>query len=139
MTDFSRFLQTTTFTQEQNALWRNSGEQVLITSATGAELISFFYKDGLPWPAAADGLGNSLVAYTHNPEGNHNLSSYWKASSQVGGSPGQDDPAATWLAKGRCNRVSVYKGVPEYRGTGLQVKDVYTRSQARKIKGTAVN
>jgi hypothetical protein len=70
----------------------NAGETIVLADALGTEVISVTYDSSDPWPLVADGLGNSLVAYIHNPQGDPSLSPYWKASSRIGGSPGEDDP-----------------------------------------------
>ncbi|MBK8805610.1 MAG: DUF1533 domain-containing protein [Bacteroidales bacterium] len=70
----------------------NSGEKLTLVSATCDTIISFEYKDGDSWPASADGLGNSLVPVNPNPEGSPAEYAYWRASSNIGGSPGKDDP-----------------------------------------------
>lgn len=74
---------------------KNSGEKVTLRNAVDTTVISFTYSDELPWPVAADGLGNSLVSVEHNPTGDPDDYTYWRASSLISGSPGADDPAST--------------------------------------------
>jgi len=63
----------------------------LLTDAQGNVVLTFAYQDKAPWPKAADGEGYTLTSVEANPTGNPSDYSYWKASSQVGGSPGTDD------------------------------------------------
>lgn len=69
----------------------NSGELILLTDAQGNFVLTFAYQDKAPWPKAADGDGYTLTAIEASPTGNPSDYNYWKASSQVGGSPGADD------------------------------------------------
>ena len=63
----------------------NSGERLKLEDATGSTIVEFAYKDKLPWPETADGLGPSLqLASPGDAEGG--LS--WQASSSDGGDPG---------------------------------------------------
>ena len=71
----------------------NSGERLTLVDGIGAQVMNFVYDDILPWPISADGQGFSVVARTpaiHTDPGNA-LS--WRASANIGGSPGADDPA----------------------------------------------
>jgi hypothetical protein len=69
----------------------NSGEHIVYASAAGDTILSFDYKDSDPWPLNADGFGNSLVSVNTNPTGDPNYAAYWRASSNINGSPGNDD------------------------------------------------
>jgi hypothetical protein len=66
----------------------NAGETIEWIHPQGVVLGSLSYGDRAPWPVAADGLGFSLV--WSEPT----LGTY-RASSQPGGSPGQEDPPST--------------------------------------------
>jgi hypothetical protein len=73
----------------------NSGESLTIIHPVGGVILDFSYGDGAPWPATADGAGFTLVPInpaTHTNPGN---AATWRGSTQVGGSPGMDDPAST--------------------------------------------
>ncbi|MFY0626901.1 MAG: lamin tail domain-containing protein [Reichenbachiella sp.] len=74
---------------------KNSGELININNSTGRVVISIEYDDDAPWPLSADGLGNSLVAIEMNPSTDPMLASYWRTSTEVGGSPYMDDPEST--------------------------------------------
>lgn len=74
-----------------NSGLRNSGETILLRTATGGTIKSFRYEDQLPWPTDADGVtGVSLVLI--NPFGNpdHSLPHNWRASASQG-TPGAHD------------------------------------------------
>ena len=69
----------------------NSGELVTLSDEQGNIVISFEYKDKAPWPKEADGGGYTLTSVEANPTGNPSDYHYWKASSQIDGSPGAND------------------------------------------------
>jgi hypothetical protein len=74
----------------------NEGENVLLADFWDGTVAEFEYGDGRGWPLAADGGGHSLVplesALLGEPEGSLNYCGNWRASTYIGGSPGQDDP-----------------------------------------------
>ncbi|MBA4149759.1 MAG: lamin tail domain-containing protein [Verrucomicrobia bacterium] len=70
----------------------NSGETVTLVHAAGAPLVSVSYSDSAPWPGVADGHGFSLVPQNANLNPNPNNAVNWRASANIGGSPGADDP-----------------------------------------------
>src|SRR6266568_3593112 len=70
----------------------NSGETVALDHATGVPIFSVNYDTRPPWPAAADGLGFSLVPVNPNLNPDPNDPLNWRASTVIGGSPGVDDP-----------------------------------------------
>jgi hypothetical protein len=69
----------------------NGGDTLTIEDAAKNTVFSVTYDDSLPWPVAADGTGRSLVPILPNSNTAPNLSSSWRASTAVGGSPGTDD------------------------------------------------
>ncbi len=71
----------------------NGGERVTLVHATGEPIFDVTYGDGAPWPASPDGTGFSLVPVNPAAASDPAQASSWRASSQVGGSPGADDPA----------------------------------------------
>jgi len=71
----------------------NTGERVTLIHAAGAVLSDFTWSDTAPWPVAADGDGFSLVTRNPNVNPNPSEASNWRASRELGGSPGRDDPA----------------------------------------------
>jgi hypothetical protein len=80
---------------EQNSL-KNSGEQIRLIDLWNGTIARFDYSDGRGWPPAVDGAGHSLVpldsAIPGQPYESLNYGGNWRASTYVGGSPGQDDP-----------------------------------------------
>ena len=70
----------------------NSGEPVTLVNASGRTIFSFTYADGSPWPGAADGSGYSLVPVNANSNPMPADPVFWRASTNLGGSPGADDP-----------------------------------------------
>ena len=76
---------------EYNGQLDNNGEKIELVSADDDTLCSFRYNDGTGWPDSPDGLGNSLVPTDINPTNDQNDPSFWRASYEIGGSPGRDD------------------------------------------------
>lgn len=74
-----------------NKNFSNSGEQVVLSTASGSPVIQFTYLDYNPWPLQSDGDGPSLSAAARYPTGDPNDASYWKASSTYDGTPFADD------------------------------------------------
>jgi len=70
----------------------NAGERVTLAHAVGTPIFSVAYRDGAPWPEAADGRGFSLVPRDANANDDPDDARSWRASSRAGGSPGRDDP-----------------------------------------------
>src|SRR4029077_5077774 len=60
--------------------------------STGATIFSFAFGDAAPWPVVADGLGFLLVPSEGVLSAGYGDYNYWRASSNMGGSPGADDP-----------------------------------------------
>ncbi|GAG67094.1 unnamed protein product, partial [marine sediment metagenome] len=79
---------------EQNSL-RNGGENVKLIDYWHGTIAEFEYNDGRGWPLVADGTGHSLVplasALPGEPDGSLKYGGNWRASTYIGGSPGQDD------------------------------------------------
>ena len=76
----------------------NGGELLTLkVSAGGPEIAAFEFGKGRGWPVAAQGAGHSLVpldsALGGEASGALDYPGNWRASSRVGGSPGQADPA----------------------------------------------
>ena len=71
----------------------NSGEKITLTALSVETIFSFTYDDIPPWPTSADGIGNTLVpkATAYNSGSGVN----WRASANIFGSPGVEDPAVT--------------------------------------------
>ncbi len=75
----------------------NNGEKVALVDFWNGTIAEFEYGDGRGWPLAADGGGHSLVpletALLGQPQGSLNYPLNWRASTNINGSPGKDDPA----------------------------------------------
>ena len=70
----------------------NAGEQIRLKHTLGGTVFTVTYGDKAPWPVAPDGYGFSLVPISPNPTNNSDEGTNWRASAQVYGSPGADDP-----------------------------------------------
>jgi hypothetical protein len=70
----------------------NKGEQISLKSAQGQVLAQVRYDDRSGWPTAPDGRGYSLVLadLAGDPEDPKS----WRASADINGSPGEDEPAS---------------------------------------------
>jgi hypothetical protein len=68
----------------------NEGETLALRSADGTILDSVTYGDRDGWSLTADGSGDSLVLEWL--DGDPNSQHTWRASADVHGSPGSDDP-----------------------------------------------
>jgi len=73
----------------------NEGESIKLVDFWAGTIAEFEYRDDDDWPASADGAGHSLVpldsALADEPTGSLNDAANWRASVDVGGSPGRDD------------------------------------------------
>ena len=72
----------------------NSGETVTLADLADNPIFSVTYQNAAPWPTAPDGGGRSLVPLQANSNPAPNDAVNWRASAQIGGSPGADDPPA---------------------------------------------
>ncbi|MCZ6795314.1 MAG: lamin tail domain-containing protein, partial [Planctomycetota bacterium] len=75
-----------------DGLLANGGERVALKDSRGQTILAVDYDDGGFWPIAADGLGRSLVPV--DLDGDPDDAENWRASTDVGGSPGSADPLA---------------------------------------------
>jgi len=71
----------------------NAGERVTLADPEGTPIFSVRYQDALPWPPTADGQGFSLVPIQPNANPDPDNPASWRASAEIDGSPGRDDPA----------------------------------------------
>ncbi len=70
----------------------NAGENVTLKDILQDRVVfSVEYNDVTPWPVSPDGVGYSLVPVNANSTDDPNHSTYWRASSNIHGSPGEDD------------------------------------------------
>jgi len=74
----------------------NGGERVEFIDYWDGTIAEFEYNDSDSWPALADGQGHSLVplvsALVKQSDGSLSDAANWQASTNIGGSPGKDDP-----------------------------------------------
>jgi len=74
----------------------NEGEKISLVDIWNGTIAEFEYSDDSGWPQSADGAGHSLVplasAILSGPDGSLNDGGNWRASTNIGGSPGRDDP-----------------------------------------------
>lgn len=66
----------------------NNGELVILLDPEDNEIHRFTYGNTAPWPVAADGRGPSMEVV--DVLGNYNAGSNWRASFEIGGSPGEE-------------------------------------------------
>ncbi len=69
----------------------NGGERVSLCDNAGVVIATLRYNDRGKWPGAADGTGHSLEI--ERPYGEQADPDNWSASSVLGGSPGEENPA----------------------------------------------
>jgi hypothetical protein len=105
----------------------DSGEKIRLRNSDGNTIISVEYEDDPPWPLAPDGLGYSLVLA--EPFGTPDAPETWRASSQVHGSPGADDPAPGYGRGVVVNEVLTHSDPPfedaiELHNTGTNAVDI---------------
>ncbi|MCP4258967.1 MAG: hypothetical protein GY774_15900 [Planctomycetes bacterium] len=74
----------------------NGGERVALVDYWNGTIAEFEYDDSDNWPPLADGQGHSLVplasALVEQGDGSLSYAPNWRASNNVGGSPGTDNP-----------------------------------------------
>jgi len=76
----------------------NAGERIALSDPTGRETLAFTYDDQLPWPTSPDGDGYSLVLVDEGRITDASNPANWRASLQVGGSPGRADSASILIS-----------------------------------------
>ena len=72
----------------------NSGEQIVLAAAGGADIQRFTYDDELPWPTSPDGEGYSLILIAPEDGPDHAIATNWRASTSLGGNAGAGDSAS---------------------------------------------
>ena len=71
----------------------NNGETITLAAPTGGNIFSITYDDSLPWPVTADGNGFTAVPKVSVYNSDNGLN--WRGSTNIFGSPGANDPAAS--------------------------------------------
>jgi spore coat protein CotH len=105
----------------------DGGEKIRIRNSDSNTVISVEYDDDPPWPLSPDGLGYSLTLA--NPVGDPDSADSWRASSNVHGSPGAEDPAPPYGPGIVINEVLAHADPPfedaiELHNTGSNSVDV---------------
>jgi len=81
---------------EYSGRFANGGERVALVDYWDGTIAQFEYDDEGSWPDLADGQGHSLVplasALVKQDDGSLSNAANWRASTNIGGSPGEDDP-----------------------------------------------
>lgn len=79
---------------------KNSGERLVLSTASGIALVDFTFSDSAPWPTEGDTGGYSLVLKNPSSRPDPNVAANWRASGSPGGSPGVKDDLsyAEWRA-----------------------------------------
>ena len=72
----------------------NTGEKLRLRTPDGSTVISCEYSAASPWPLGPQASGRSLV--NHDSAGNPDDAENWRASTNVHGSPGAEDPAPSY-------------------------------------------
>ena len=73
----------------------NNGETVTLADPSGGVIFTLTYNNAPPWPAAASGLGYSIVNLAPALFQAPDEGARWRASTALYGSPGAADPAPT--------------------------------------------
>ncbi|MFA9389022.1 MAG: sugar-binding protein [Prolixibacteraceae bacterium] len=83
----------------------NGGERISLLNVWQDTIISVKYNDKDPWPTVADGLGFSIVPAASDENADWDEGSNWRASAEIGGSPGADDGIADEVVEILVNEV----------------------------------
>jgi hypothetical protein len=86
----------------------NNGDTITIVHAAGGMICDFAYDTIIPWPASADGGGYSLVPIQPDLNPDPANPANWRASAEIGGSPGREDPVSN------ISRVVVNEVMPDF-------------------------
>jgi hypothetical protein len=70
----------------------NGGDDLALVDGTGGSILTFRYEDDWYPEADGDGFSLTLADTSETDAGVWGLSETWRASSQLGGSPGEEDP-----------------------------------------------
>ena len=106
----------------------NAGERIRLLDSVNEEILDFGYNN--KWYPVTDGLGFSLVAADENAQPDDwDNKRQWRASGQVNGSPGNNDPAPPAFAPVVVNEVlssSLFPQVDfiEFENSSASVADI---------------
>jgi CotH kinase protein/Fn3 associated/Lamin Tail Domain/Concanavalin A-like lectin/glucanases superfamily/Immunoglobulin I-set domain/Chitobiase/beta-hexosaminidase C-terminal domain/Bacterial TSP3 repeat len=90
----------------------NGGETLRLSTLFGNTIVAVTYNDRAPWPIAADGYGFSIVPRNTAEPDNSDNGAHWRASANLGGSPGADDPTPT-VAPVVINEILTHTDLPQ--------------------------
>ncbi|MBT5690976.1 MAG: hypothetical protein HOI65_07675 [Opitutae bacterium] len=74
---------------------RNNGETLRLIAPDGTVIQSFSYDNSTDWPAGASGGGKSIVLVDPESQPDPSDPSSWKASKDIGGSPGKEESSSS--------------------------------------------
>ncbi|MFN7141541.1 MAG: lamin tail domain-containing protein, partial [Limisphaerales bacterium] len=86
------------------------GEKIRLKTSDGNNIFSVSYSNKSPWPIGANGLGYSIVNV--NPGNDPDNPENWRASTNIHGSPGADDPAPPYGVGVVINEVLAHTDTP---------------------------
>ena len=115
----------------------NSGERITLCSALGDTIFSVKYNDKSPWPDSADGTGYTMVTKGPNPQNDLNDPLNWRASYEINGSPGKDDPASTSVETSKSfypEKFELYQNYPNPFNPSTKISFVIPNSSFVIIK-----
>jgi hypothetical protein len=96
----------------------NDGERIVLRDASGNLIHDFNYDDVAPWPLTPDGQGPSLEASVNDPA-LYGLGTSWRASYEIGGTPGYKGLAVDSDQDGFSDGVELaYGSDPNSAGSG---------------------
>jgi hypothetical protein len=102
---------------------KNSGEELSLLDAAGADIKRFTYGDRNPWPESADGGGSSLVLIAPDSNPDHGVALNWRASAPSPGAASGDALPAPSNPLGDDNGDGV-TNLMEYAAGGLPVMGI---------------
>ena len=96
--DQSDFMASGEFTN--NTGLSNAGERLRLIDLSFTSIKDFSYNDKSPWPVKSDGEGFSLILIQPENNPDHSIGENWLESSNIGGSPGIEDPNESFSDQG---------------------------------------
>jgi hypothetical protein len=96
--DQSDFMASGEFTN--NTGLSNAGERLRLVDLSFTSIKDFSYNDKSPWPVKSDGEGFSLILIQPENNPDHSIGENWLESSNIGGSPGMEDPNESFSDQG---------------------------------------
>jgi hypothetical protein len=123
----------------------NNGENLLLISASGADIKRFYYNNANPWPGGT-GLGLSLVLIAPMTNPAHGVAANWRTSLAAGGTPGTSDtvpfsgdPAADLDGDGRTALMEYALGTSDTVPSGTLAHILRYQTAPHSVTGALVN